>query len=94
MKRIASETSAYCKLSGLITEAGENWSVESLRPYADHLLSTFGPERLVFGSDWPVLTLGAGYADWYKAANVLLAGLDEADRAKIFGENAASFYRL
>jgi L-fuconolactonase len=94
MSTIAAHTSALCKFSGLITEAGANWSVERLRPYTDHLLSTFGPDRLVFGSDWPVLTLGADYPLWMEAAGALLAGLDDADRAKIFGGNAARFYRL
>ena len=94
MSAIASRTSALCKFSGLITEAGEDWTVDRLRPYADHLLETFGPDRLVFGSDWPVLTLGADYPRWFDVANILLAGLDEAGRAAIFGGNAARFYRL
>lgn len=94
MSVLAARTSAMCKFSGLITEAGEDWTVERLRPYTDHLLATFGPDRLVFGSDWPVLTLGADYPRWMEAANALLAGLDVADRAKIFGGNAARFYRL
>jgi L-fuconolactonase len=94
MSVIAARTSALCKFSGLITEAGEDWTVERLHPYTDHLLATFGPDRLVFGSDWPVLTLGADYPRWMEAANRLLADLDEAEQAKIFGGNAARFYRL
>ncbi len=94
MSTIAAQTSAMCKFSGLITEAGEGWTVEKLRPYTDHLLSAFGPDRLVFGSDWPVLTLGADYPRWMEAANSLLAGVDDGGRAKIFGGNAASFYWL
>lgn len=94
MAVIASESLALCKFSGLITEAGEDWSVEKLRPYTDHLLATFGPDRLVFGSDWPVLTLGADYPRWIGAANALLADLDDTARAKIFGGNAQRFYRL
>lgn len=94
MKSIADNTGILCKLSGLITEAGPQWSVEMLRPYVDHLLECFGPNRLVFGSDWPVLTLGASYDAWYDAATIMLAGLNDAERAAIFGNNAARFYRL
>lgn len=94
MKRLAEETSVLCKFSGLVTEAGPDWSVEKLRPYADHLIECFGPDRLVFGSDWPVVTMTASYDDWHKAARALTAGLSSADQAKIFGANAAAFYRL
>lgn len=94
MATIASHSTALCKFSGLITEAGDDWTVDSLRPYTEHLLSTFGPDRLVFGSDWPVLTLGASHARWIEIANILLADLDQTARSKIFGSNAARFYRL
>lgn len=94
MAVIASRSTALCKFSGLITEAGDNWTVDGLRPYAEHLLATFGPDRLVFGSDWPVLTLGASHARWIEVAGMLLADLDEAARSKIFGGNAARFYRV
>lgn len=94
MSTIASRTTALCKFSGLITEAGEDWTVDRLRPYAAHLLSCFGPDRLVFGSDWPVLVLGADYARWIEVANILLADLDDAARNKVLGGNAIRFYRL
>lgn len=94
MAAIASRSTALCKFSGLITEAGDDWTVDSLRPYTEHLLATFGPDRLVFGSDWPVLTLGASHARWIEVANILLADLDEAGRSRIFGGNAARFYRV
>ena len=94
MARIAAETSAYCKLSGLVTEASDHWSTEMLRPYTDHLLSVFGPRRLMFGSDWPVLTLAASYDEWFAAADSLLAGLSRSERDGVLGENAARFYRL
>lgn len=94
MALLAEETSTFCKLSGLITEAGEDWSVESLRPYVEHLLAVFGPERLIWGSDWPVLTLAASYGAWWDAANLLLADVTPAGRARIFGGNASRAYRL
>lgn len=94
MSRLATETGAFCKLSGLITEAGTDWSTEGLRPYVDHLLAVFGPERLIWGSDWPVLSLTAGYGDWWQAVGTLLAGLTEAQRAQVLGDNARRVYRI
>ncbi|MFB1025257.1 MAG: amidohydrolase family protein, partial [Octadecabacter sp.] len=58
---IAKESRAYCKLSGLLTEAGKDWTITDFAPYVAHLLEHFGPERLVWGSDWPVLTMAASY---------------------------------
>ena len=92
--RIASETNAVCKLSGMVTEAGDNWSVESLKPYSDHLLDTFGPSRLLWGSDWPVCTLAATYSEWMAATDSLLSGLSKSEHAAVMGENAARVYGL
>jgi L-fuconolactonase len=94
MKRIAGETAAFCKLSGLATEARTNWTVEDLRPYVGHLLGTFGPDRLIFGSDWPVATLATDYAGWVAAVEIFTAGVSEIERAAIFGGTAARVYRL
>ena len=84
----------YCKLSGLVTEAGPGWDVDRLRPYVDHLLASFGPQRLIWGSDWPVLNLAADYAGWIAACEALLGDLDEPDRHAILGLNARRFYRI
>jgi L-fuconolactonase len=94
MRRIARETAACCKLSGLLTEASPQWSVDDLRRYSDHLIDCFGPGRLMWGSDWPVALLASDYADWLHAARQLLAGLSPGERAGIMGENARAFYRL
>jgi predicted TIM-barrel fold metal-dependent hydrolase len=88
------ETTAWVKLSGLVTEAGPDWSVDRLRPYVDHLLEHFGPDRLIFGSDWPVVTLAASYAEWLTATEALLAVLDSESRSRIMGRNARECYRL
>ena len=66
--RLARETPWCCKVSGLVTEARADWQVEDLRPYVDHLLATFGPDRLMWGSDWPVVTLASNYRRWHEAA--------------------------
>lgn len=94
MTALARETRAFCKLSGLVTEAGPNWTVDDLRPYVEHLLDAFGPERLIWGSDWPVLTLAGDYAGWLRTAEALLSGLGPEQHRAIFGDNAARAYRL
>jgi len=86
------ETGAYCKLSGLVTEAARGWRPADLQPYSDVLIEAFGPARLMWGSDWPVLNLNGDYLGWSDAADVLLAGLSEADQARIRGGTAAEFY--
>ena len=91
---LARHTRVRCKLSGLVTEAGTHWSVEALQRYTDHVLQCFGPERLLWGSDWPVVTLAASYAAWVAATDALLAGVSRADKDRIFGGNARRFYGL
>ena len=81
-----------CKLSGLVTEAPANWTVDDLKPYAEHLLTCFGAGRLIWGSDWPVLNLAAEYGSWLSAAAQLLAGLDATAQSQVFGGNAADMY--
>lgn len=94
MAALAKRPGVFCKLSGLITEAGDGWSIERLKPYADHLLDVFGADRLMFGSDWPVLDLTATYAEWWEAAHALTARLSDGERSALFGGTAARFYRI
>lgn len=90
--RLAAKPNTVCKLSGLVTEAGPDWTDATLAPAVAHLLACFGPERLLWGSDWPVTTLRAPYAEWLAAAERLTAPLSDAERAAIFGGNAARVY--
>jgi L-fuconolactonase len=92
--RLASLAHVHCKLSGLATEAAAGWTEATLQPYVDHLLQSFGPARLMWGSDWPVLNQNGDYLLWHSVANTLLAGLSDAERDAVFGANAATFYRL
>jgi len=89
---IASGTSACCKLSGLVTEAGDGWRTDHLKAYVDHMLEIFGPDRLIWGSDWPVCTLACSYADWVGTTDALLSDLSEAERQAILGGNAKRVY--
>jgi L-fuconolactonase len=91
---IARDTTAFCKLSGLVTEAGAEWRIEDLRPCVDHLIEAFGAARLIWGSDWPVVNLAGGYASWRAASDALLADLTDEDRARLYGGNAIQFYGL
>ncbi|WP_118181468.1 amidohydrolase family protein [Paraburkholderia phosphatilytica] len=92
--RLATLPNLHCKISGLATEAAPGWTDDTLRPYVDHLLQTFGASRLMWGSDWPVLNLNGDYARWHASAHALLAALNDAQRDAVFGANAAAFYRL
>jgi L-fuconolactonase len=94
MRAIAADTDACCKLSGLVTEAHGGWTEEDLKPYADVLLETFGPARLMWGSDWPVVNEAGGYAAWHSAAWALAAGCSPAERDLIFGGAAHAFYGI
>ncbi|WP_166303308.1 amidohydrolase family protein [Bradyrhizobium sp. 2S1] len=89
---LAARANVVCKLSGLATEAAPNWQVADLREAVDHALACFGPQRMLWGSDWPVVNLAGGYARWFAAAESLLADLSSEARAAIFGGNAARVY--
>jgi L-fuconolactonase len=94
MQALAQLPNVACKLSGLATEAAPNWQLGDLQPCVAGLLEWFGPERLLWGSDWPVLNLAADYGRWLAACEAMLAHLDHDARAAIFGLNACRFYRL
>jgi L-fuconolactonase len=82
------------KLSGLVTEAADEWTLEQLRPYADVMLQAFEPFRIMFGSDWPVCLLAASYREVVAAAQELTAKLSSAERDDVFGETAARWYGI
>jgi L-fuconolactonase len=103
MRRIARQTNVFCKLSGLATESGRQWTDATLEPYIDVLLDAFGPRRLMWGSDWPVLHEAYGHAPsgadtpydlWRDTAATLTAQLSSDDRDWVFGKTAAAFYGI
>jgi len=91
---LAKDTNAFCKLSGLVTEADTNWSLETIKPYTDHLLAVFGAQRIMWGSDWPVVRLRCEYGDWYQLAQQLTSELSATDIEYVFSGSAAKFYRI
>ncbi len=93
IRTLASYPNVSCKLSGMVTEAKwDEWQPADFRPYLDVALETFGEDRSMFGSDWPVCRLAGSYERVYGLVNDYLQLLSEAARNKIFGENAAQFY--
>lgn len=95
IRALAELPNVVCKLSGMVTEADvERWTVADLRPYSDLVLEAFGPRRVMFGSDWPVSTLGAGYPQVVETAMTLTSELTEAEREAVFGATATEVYGL
>ncbi len=95
IREIADFPDVYCKLSSLATEADhDNWTVDELKPYVDHIIDCFGIDRLIFGSDWPVVTLAADLETAVSTMLELLKGLSEEELQKLFYHNAMKFYGL
>lgn len=95
MMEIAKNPNVYCKVSGLVTEANwRRWKKEDFTPYLDVVFKAFGPERLLFGSDWPVCLLAARYRQVKQILEEYLENCRAGDKEKIFGDNAIRFYGL
>ncbi len=95
IRQLAAFPNLVCKLSGLVTEADHHaWTADQLAPYVEHLLATFGPQRLLFGGDWPVAKLACGYLRWLEIARRFTAHLPPAEQAAIFTGNAERVYRI
>ncbi len=94
MARIAENPNVCCKLSGLATEMADSLTLDAAKPYADHVLACFGPDRLMWGSDWPVLNLRTTYNAWQDWTLAWLKPQSEATRDAVFGGTARRFYQL
>lgn len=95
IRELAKRERVCCKFSGVATEVpGWHWTPELLRPYFDEVLDAFGPDRLMFGSDWPVCLVATDYARWHGFVVECLASLSPNERDAILGGTAATFYRL
>ncbi|HEY0682039.1 MAG TPA: amidohydrolase family protein [Steroidobacter sp.] len=94
MRRLAANKNVVCKLSGLLTQLTSATSTEHVLPHAEIVLDLFGPRRLLWGSDWPVLTQAATYSQWFSMTQRILGSLSEAERGAVLGGNAARIYQL
>ena len=95
MKEMAQYPNVCCKLSGLFTETKwKEWSAGDFYPYLDAVFEAFGVERLMFGSDWPVILLSGMYVQWKSLLEKYMEKFSEEERLKVFGENAIKFYNL
>ncbi|MEZ4616375.1 MAG: amidohydrolase family protein [Caldilineaceae bacterium] len=93
MAALADRSHVICKISGIVARATPgNWSAASLAPTVNHCLDVFGPDRVVFGGDWPVCTLVASYKEWATALRTIIADRSEAEQRKLLHDNAAQFY--
>lgn len=95
MAEIAKNKHVSCKLSGMVTEGDwQDWSKKDFFPYMDVIFETFGPDRIMFGSDWPVCLVAANYTQVKTLVDEYVSNWGEEVRAKVFGANAVSFYNL
>ncbi len=95
MREMAKRQNVYCKLSGMVTEADlEHWTPRDLEPYIDVVLRTFGPRRIMYGSDWPVLLRAGDYAQWFGVVSNAIGKLSKAEQDRIMGDTTAEAYAL
>lgn len=95
IERLAADVGVHCKLSGLLTEArADQRSIDGVRRYADHVIASFGRERMIYGTDWPVAVLGGGAELWRSITDELTASWSVADRRAFYSDNATRFYGL
>jgi L-fuconolactonase len=95
MAALGTKPNLVCKVSGIVASAKQGeWTADDLAPLVNHTLECFGPERVMFGGDWPVCTLAATYRQWVEALREIVHDRGEAEQRKLFHDNAAKFYGL
>ena len=94
MRRLAACPNVWCKLSGMITEIGPQWRQSDIAPFVVTVLDAFGANRIMWGSDWPVVNLAGDYQGWIETAHALTGGKSDAERVQIFRQTARHFYGL
>lgn len=92
----AENPNVYAKVSGLYCATGDltQWTTDNVRPFFDRALEVFGPNRLMYGGDWPISVLAGGYTRVWNGLAPLFASVDDADRERLLGRNAAEFYAI
>jgi L-fuconolactonase len=95
MTELADLGNVVCKISGATTEADiENWTIDDVRPYVEHALNAFGEDKVLFGSDWPVVTQAASYPRWVETVQEITKDFTNEQKNKLWKDNAVRFYRL
>jgi L-fuconolactonase len=95
LREMAKRENVYCKLSGVVTEAAcDNWSPADLAPYVEVVIEAFGPKRVMFGSDWPVLLICCPYPVWMETVLGFVSSLSDSEQSRIWAETAIEAYRL
>jgi L-fuconolactonase len=95
IQELSKRSNVCCKISGMVTEdSWSHWSIDSLQPFLDTVVSAFGPDRLMAGSDWPVCLVATGYAQWWHLLRNYFANFSDAERADICGATATRIYNL
>jgi L-fuconolactonase len=95
ISELAAMPNVVCKISGMVTEADhDNWTRDDLKPYIDHIIASFGIDRVMYGSDWPVQALAADYPQWVEVLTWATSDLSRDEQDKLFYRNALAVYRL
>jgi L-fuconolactonase len=94
MEQFARRRNVIGKISGIVARAPKNWTSHDLAPIVNHCLDVFGPDRVVFGGDWPVCLRGASYREWVVALREIVRDRPIADQKKLWYDNAVRFYNL
>jgi L-fuconolactonase len=95
MEKLAAYQHVFCKISGMVTEADwKNWTAEQLKPYLDVVVNSFGIDRIMFGSDWPVCLVASSYSKWLQTIKDYFASYSPEEQEKVFSSNAVTFYNL
>lgn len=95
LQQVSRQPHVYCKLSGMVTEADwKNWTTADLVPYIDAVVDSFGTDRIMFGSDWPVCLVASSYEKWLQVIKDYFASFTKEEQEKVFSKNAIQFYHL
>ena len=94
IQALAQRSNVVCKISGVVARVRPGWTAQDLAPTINHCLDAFGPDRVIFGGDWPVCTLGASYNEWVNALKTVIAPRSEAEQRKLLHDNALRIYGL
>lgn len=95
MAALSTFQNVYCKISGMVTEASwKDWTYEKIEPFLDEVFETFGADRIMYGSDWPVCLLAASYEQQFNIVNEYISKLSDNEKRKVLGDNAKRFYNI